>query len=299
MRDACVEAFQGKVDSYELIFVNDGSRDETWKELKKLAQEPLCCMKLVNFSRNFGKEAAIYAGLQQAEGDYVTLIDADLQQRPEVALSMLEILEAEPETDCVAAFQERRHESGLLVFFKNSFYRIINRVSDVQFYNGASDFRTFRRSVAEAILSMGEYYRFSKGIFAWVGFQTHFIPYVAEERNAGNTSWSFRKLFRYAIDGILAFTTAPLRIATGLGLGMAGLSLLYLVIVVIQKLTVGIEIPGYPTLIVLILLIGGIQLTTLGIMGEYLGRMYIQDKHRPIYIAKETLRIDPEGDKEE
>ena len=289
MRDACKKAFRGQVESYELIFVNDGSRDNTWRELKKLAAGSECRVKLVNFSRNFGKEAAMYAGLQQSEGDFVTIIDADLQQRPEVALEMLRLLESNPEADCVAAFQERRREGAVLTFFKNCFYRIINRISDVDFYNGASDFRTLRRSMVEAILSMKEYFRFSKGIFSWVGFETMFLPYTPETRNAGKSTWSFRKLFRYAIDGIIAFTTAPLKIATGLGLVMAGFSLLYLLVVVVQKLTVGIDVPGYPTLIVLILLIGGIQLITLGIIGEYIGRMYIQEKQRPIYIAREVV----------
>ena len=289
MRDACQNTFRGQVESYELIFVNDGSKDHTWQELKKLGEDSECRVKLVNFSRNFGKESAMYAGLQRAEGEYVTMIDADLQQRPETALTMLRMLEENPEADCVAAFQETRREGFILRFFKNSFYKIINRVSVVEFYNGASDFRTFRRNMADAILSMGEYHRFSKGIFSWVGFETVFLPYTPENRNAGKTSWSFRKLFGYAMDGIIAFTTAPLKIATGLGLVMAGLALLYLVVVIIQKLTVGIDIPGYPTLVGLLLLIGGIQLVTLGIAGEYIGRMYIQAKNRPIYIAKDDL----------
>ena len=294
MRDACRNVFRGKVESYELIFVNDGSRDNTWKVLKEAAASAECRVKLINFSRNFGKEAAMYAGLQQAEGEYVTIIDADLQQRPEVALEMVQMLEEHPELDCVAAYQEQRRESALLRFFKSGFYRLINRISDVDFFKGASDFRTFRHNVVEAILSMGEYYRFSKGIFAWVGFETYYMPYRAEERNAGQTSWSFRKLFRYAIDGIIAFTTTPLKLATGLGMIMAGFSLLYLIVVVIQKLTIGIDVPGYPTLIVLILLIGGIQMITLGIMGEYIARMYIQEKNRPIYIAKEMITVSPE-----
>ncbi len=289
MYEACHEVFSSGVESYEMIFINDGSRDNTWEVLKSLLPIAACPVKLVNFSRNFGKEAAMYAGLQQSEGDYVTVIDADLQQRPEVALTMVQYLDAHPDTDCVAAYQEQRSEGRFTVLCKNMFYRIINRMSEVDFRSGASDFRTMRRTMVEAVLSMKEYFRFSKGIFAWVGFETHFMPYRAEERNAGTTSWSFWKLVRYAIDGMLAFSTSPLRITTGLGMVMAGASLLYLLVVIIQKLTIGIDVPGYATIIALILLIGGIQMIMMGIMGEYIARMYIQEKQRPIYIAKQIL----------
>ena len=289
MYDAVRNVFGRTGFSYEMIFVNDGSRDNTWKELKNLPPDAGCSIKCINFSRNFGKEAAMYAGLQESCGEYVTIIDADLQQRPEVALEMVEYLDAHPDTDCVTAFQKERNEGIVLRFFKYCFYGIINAVSEVDFHQGASDFRTFRRSMADAILSLGEYHRFSKGIFSWVGFENYFMPYKAEMRNAGRTSWSFRKLFKYAVEGIMAFTTKPLRIATGLGIIMSLLSLLYLIIVIVQKLTVGIDVPGYATLIVLILLIGGIQMTTLGIVGEYIAKMYIQGKERPIYIMKEKV----------
>lgn len=287
MYDAVNAVFGRAGFSYEMIFVNDGSRDGTWKELKKLQPVGNGSLKCINFSRNFGKEAAMYAGLKESCGDYVTMIDADLQQRPEIALEMVEYLDAHPDTDCVTGFQKDRNEGIVLRFFKYCFYGLINAVSEVDFHQGASDFRTFRRNMADAILSLGEYYRFSKGIFSWVGFENHFIPYKAETRNAGKTTWSFRKLFKYAVEGIVAFTTKPLRIATGVGILMSLLSLLYLIIVVVQKLTVGIDVPGYATLIVLILLIGGIQMTTLGIVGEYIAKIYIQGKERPIYIMKE------------
>lgn len=274
---------------YEIVFVNDGSKDGTFKELQKLCEGDIP-VKIVNFSRNFGKESAMYAGLKESEGDYVTIIDADLQQRPSIALDMVNMLDNEPDYDCVAAYQEERKESKLLVFFKNSFYKLINKFSDTEFIQGASDFRTFRRPMVEAILSMDEYFRFSKGLFSWVGFNTKFIPYEVEERATGISKWSFKKLFKYALEGILAFTTAPLRIATLIGLFSSFLSIVYLVIVVVQKLFFGIAVAGYATIVVLILLIGGLQLCGLGIIGEYIARTYIQTKNRPIYIAKNVIK---------
>ncbi|MBR3818525.1 MAG: glycosyltransferase family 2 protein [Clostridia bacterium] len=274
---------------YELVFVNDGSRDGTFKELKKICNSDLP-VKIVNFSRNFGKESAMYAGLREAEGEYVTIIDADLQQRPSIALDMVNTLDNEPEYDCVAAYQDTRNESKALIFFKNCFYKLINKFSDTEFTQGASDFRTFRRPMVDAILSMDEYFRFSKGLFSWVGFKTKFIPYTADERATGESKWSFTKLFRYAMDGIFAFSTTPLRISTIIGLVTALLSIIYLFVVVIQKLAFGINVEGYATIVVLILLLGGIQLCCIGIIGEYIARTYIQTKNRPIYIAKEVIK---------
>lgn len=281
--------FSGVDFDYELVFVNDGSKDGTFKELQKLCEGDLP-VKIVNFSRNFGKESAMYAGLRESEGDYVTIIDADLQQRPSIALDMVRMLDGEPDYDCVAAYQESRRESKLLVFFKNSFYKLINKFSDTEFVQGASDFRTFRRPMVEAILAMDEYFRFSKGLFSWVGFNTKFIPYKVEERATGNSKWSFKKLFKYALDGIFAFTTAPLRFATIIGLLTSFLSIIYLIVVVIQKLAFGIPVAGYATIVVLILLLGGIQLCCIGIIGEYIARTYIQTKGRPIYIAKQVIK---------
>ena len=294
LQEVCVRAFAGKVDSYELIFVNDGSRDGTWRALKALYERHLCPVKLVNLSRNFGKEAAMYAGLQKSCGDYVTLLDADLQQSPDIVVEMVEFLDNNPDFDSVAAYQENRSEGKFTSWCKKRFYRLMDKVCDVNLHEGASDFRTFRRSVADAILSVKESHRFSKGIFSWVGFNTHFIPYVAQERHAGTTNWSFWKLFKYALDGIISYTTFPLKIATGIGGVMSFLSLIYMIVVVVQKLFFGIAIPGYPTLLVAILLIGGIQMIILGIIGEYIARIYIQGKHRPIYIAKEYLSYDEE-----
>ena len=284
--DACRQAFAGKIDDYEIVFVNDGSKDDTWKELKALWKQS-SNIKIMNFSRNFGKEAAMYAGLQKAEGQYVTVIDADLQQRPEVVVDMVAFLEANEDYDCVAAYQQERKEGAVLSFFKKVFYKLINSMCEINFRSGASDFRTFRREMVESVLELKEYFRFSKGIFSWVGYNTYFMPYDVQERNAGNTSWSFGKLMKYAVEGIVAFTTAPLNLATWLGGISALLAGVYMLVVIIQKLCFGIAIPGYPTLVVLILFIGGIQMLLLGIIGQYISKIYIEGKRRPIYIAKE------------
>ena len=289
---AVIEAFSGCTYDYEIVFVDDGSKDATLHELKKLHREQRCPVKVVSLSRNFGKEAALYAGLKNAKGDYISLIDADLQQRPEIVRDMVNILDSKPECDVVAAYQDKRSEGALLSFFKKTFYKLINKLSNVDLKADASDFRTFRRSVAESILSMGEYHRFSKGIFAWVGYNTVFIPYTACERAAGATKWGFRRLFNYAIDGIIGYSTTPLRIATVLGFITAAAAFLYLIAVVLEKLIAGIDIPGYATIIVLILFLGSMQLFCIGIIGEYVGRTFEQSKDRPIYIAKEVLEYD-------
>ncbi len=289
MYNAVKSDFAGVDFDYEMVFVNDGSRDGTLKELKKLLDGDIP-VKIVDFSRNFGKESAMYAGLREAQGDYVTIIDADLQQKPSIALEMVRTLDAEPEYDCVAAYQEDRNESKLLVFLKDGFYKTINKFADTEFVKGASDFRTFRRPMVEAILEMDEYFRFSKGLFSWVGFNTKFIPYKADERATGTSKWSFGKLFAYALEGILAFTTAPLKLATVGGIASAFLALIYLIIVIVEKLVKGIAVPGYATIVVLIALLGGLQLFALGIIGEYIGRIYVQTKGRPIYIAKNVIK---------
>ncbi len=288
-QQAVIGAFEGCGYDYEIVFVNDGSRDATLHNLKKLYAAQVCPVKVVSFARNFGKEAGLYAGLQHASGEYISLIDADLQQRPEIVRDMVKILDEHPEYDVVAAYQDRRNEGKVLSFFKKSFYAIINKLSKVTLQADASDFRTFRRSVRDSILELTEYHRFSKGIFAWVGYETCFIPYTACERAAGTTKWSFWKLMEYAIEGIIGFSTAPLRLATVLG-SMAGITaLLYLIWVVVEKLVWGINVPGYATIIVLILIFGALQLFCIGIIGEYVGRIFEQSKDRPIYIAKEVL----------
>lgn len=288
---ACRDAFADFSGGVEWVFVNDGSKDNTLSVLKTLYEQERS-VKVVNLSRNFGKESAMYAGLKESTGEYVTVIDADLQQHPRYVRDMVAFLEEHPEYDVVAAYQEERREGKGLAFFKRLFYKLINSLCEIDFRSGASDFRTFRRPVVESILSMQEYFRFSKGLFSWVGYETYYMPYRAEARNAGKTSWSFRKLCRYAIEGIIAFSTAPLTLAVWLGGICSVLSLLYMVAVIIQKLFFGIDVPGYPTLIVLILLLGGIQMILLGIIGQYIAKIYIEGKKRPIYIAREVLSKD-------
>ena len=288
-QNAVIQAFDGCGYDYEIVFVNDGSKDATLHNLKKMFKLQKCPVKVVSFSRNFGKESGIYAGLEHASGEYICLIDADLQQRPEIVVNMVNILDEQPEYDVVAAYQDRRGEGKVLSFFKKSFYSLINALSKVTLQPDASDFRTFRRSVRDSILELAEYHRFSKGIFAWVGYNTCFIPYTARERAAGTTKWSFWKLVEYAIEGIIGFSTAPLRLATVLG-GFSGIvSILYLLVVILEKLIKGIDVPGYATIIVLILFFGSMQLFCIGIIGEYVGRIFEQSKKRPIYVAKEVL----------
>lgn len=291
-QNAAIDAFKECAYDFEIVFIDDGSTDATLHELRKLHKAQKCPVKVVSFSRNFGKEAGLYAGLQHASGEYICFIDADLQQRPELVRDMVQILDNKPEYDVVAAYQDRRGEGKILSFFKKGFYAIINKLSDVNLKSDASDFRTIRRSVAESILSLGEYHRFSKGIFAWVGYNTCFIPYIACKRVAGISKWNFRKLFNYAVEGIIGYSTKPLRIATFLGGLTAFAAIIYLIIVVLQKLITGIDIPGYATIVVLVLFLGSMQLFCIGIIGEYVGRTFEQSKDRPIYIAKEILNND-------
>ncbi len=292
----CVEnCFKGRSFIYELVFVNDGSRDNTLLKLKELVKTQRGSIQVVSFSRNFGKESAIYAGLSRAKGDAVCIIDADLQQRPEVVLEMKEILDTKPEVDCVAAYQQKRKEGKVISAFKSWFYKIINKVSEVDFVNGASDFRLMRRQMVNAVLSMTEYHRFSKGILSWVGFNTEHIAYEVQPREHGESKWSVLKLTKYAIEGIVAFSTAPLRLATVIGFISSILSVIYLVGVVIQKLFFEIKVPGYASTVVLILFMGGLILFCLGIIGEYLAKIYVQMKNRPIYIEKEYFSNENEN----
>lgn len=287
------KVFRGKADDYEFVFVNDGSTDGTYKKLKKIYEEnSVSSVQILTFSRNFGKEAAIFAGLSYAKGDLVCIIDADLQQRPEVVLEMLCAMEQDETLDCVAAYQANRKESKTMKGLKYSFYKLINKVADVDFVNGASDFRLLKRTMVDAILRMTEYHRFSKGIFSWVGFNTKYIPYTVQERQFGETKWSYGKLFKYAFDGIISFSTFPLKLATGVGLVTSAASIVYLIAVVLQKLIWGIDVPGYATIVVLVLFLGGMQLFCLGILGEYISKIYLQVKNRPIYILKEHLGKD-------
>ena len=291
--DEVNKAFLGKVDDYEFVFINDGSRDKTYEKLKGIHKASSGNVQVISFSRNFGKEGAIYAGLTHARGDLVCLIDADLQQRPEVVLEMLDVLNSNEELDCVTAYQKKRKESKIMTAFKSAFYKLINKISDVNFVNGASDFRLMKREMVNAILQMTEFHRFSKGIFSYVGFNTEYIPYEVAERESGESKWGFKKLFKYAFEGIFSFSTAPLKLSTYVGFTSSVLSILYLIFVVVQKFAFGIDVPGYATIVVLVLLLGGIQLFCLGVTGEYIAKMYVQGKNRPVYIVKNHLKANP------
>ena len=277
---------------FELIFVDDGSKDRTLeicKELKLLDER----VHYLSFSRNFGKEAALYAGLKAATGDYIAVMDADLQDPPELLKDMLSILQNEEQIDCVATRRTtRRGEPPIRSFFAKSFYKLINRISKAEIMDGARDFRMMTRQVVDAVLSMGEYNRFSKGIFGWIGFRTKWLDYVNVERVAGETKWSFWKLFLYAIDGIIAFSTMPLVIASLSGILFCITAILMAVYFAVKTVLYGDPVAGFPTLICLILLIGGVQLFCIGILGQYLSKTYLEAKKRPIYIVKETDRME-------
>ena len=278
--DEIYKIFKNKKIKYEIVFVNDGSSDKTYSKLNDLLDKKMQNIKVVNFSRNFGKEAAMYAGLKESTGDFVTIIDADMQQRPEIILQMLDILKTNEEYDVVAAYQKERKEGKVLTFFKNSFYKFINSIASVRFVKGASDFRTFRRVVVDAILEVSEYNRFSKGIFSFVGFNTYYLPYKVEERRTGTTKWSFTKLFNYAIEGIVGFTVSPLRLPFYISIILFLTSLITLIVFLINGIS------AFGTLLVIILFIMGVLFVTLGIMGEYLSKVYLEVKNRPVYILK-------------
>lgn len=278
---------------YELVFVNDGSRDKTWEILEAFTRDHGSAPRVVavDFSRNFGKEAALLAGLSHATGDCVSFMDADLQQEPETLLEMYRELMAHPEADCVAAYQAARHESALLKGLKGAFYKTFKAVTDGtgDMIAGASDFRVFRRDVADALLAMPEYHRFTKGLFAWVGFETIPFAYEPSERAAGSSKWSVRALMRYALEGIFSFSTLPLKLATWVGGASFLASIVYFFVVLCDTFVRQNTPRGYPTIVCLILFLGGITLLTLGIIGEYIARIYLEDKRRPIYIAKRVL----------
>ena len=272
---------------YELLFINDGSRDGTLAVMKELAAADPRVLYF-SFSRNFGKEAAMYAGFCNARGDYIAVMDADLQDPPSLLPKMLEILMSE-EYDSVATRRaDRKGEPPVRSWFARRFYSLINRISDADIVDGARDFRLMTRDMKDAILSMGEYNRFSKGIFGWVGFRTYWLPYKNTERVAGQTKWSFWGLVKYAIDGILSFSQAPLDIASWFGILMTGFAFLMLLFIVVRRLIFGDPVAGWASTICVIIFIGGLQLFCLGIIGQYLAKTYIEVKNRPHYIISDT-----------
>lgn len=284
--DETSRVFDGKVSDYEIIFVDDGSRDKTYDEIEALHKSH-SQVRGISFSRNFGKEAAMLAGLRASRGDLVCLIDADLQQRPEVVLEMLSHMKEDPELDCVAAYQDKRNEGKIISFLKSSFYKIINKISDVRFVNGASDFRLMKREMVDAIISLTEKNRFTKGIFGYVGFKTKFIPFTHAKREIGTTKWGLVKLFKYAFHGILAFSIAPLKIPMVAGIASV---ISAIAVALIQLISRGFSPWSESALIAaVILLVGGVQMVALGVVAEYLSKMYIEIKDRPAYFIRRRL----------
>lgn len=272
---------------FEFIFINDGSKDSTIKEIKKLNKIDNR-VRFVSFSRNFGKEAAMYAGLENSKGDYAVIIDVDLQHPPELIKEMYKRIN-EKGYDCVATRRKNRNGEPIIrSFFSKKFYKIINKISDTHIVEGATDYRLMKRSMVDAILGVKEYNRFSKGIFEWVGFDTDWIAIENQERQAGSTTWSFWSLLRYSMEGFLAYTTMPLLISSVLGIVLFCISIIYAIFIIIKTLIIGESVAGWPTIACLILFLSGIQLLCVGILGQYLAKTYLETKRRPIYIAKET-----------
>ncbi len=277
---------------FNFIFVDDGSRDKTLLIMLKLANEQQD-VQYISFSRNFGKEAAMYAGLKYSSGDYVIVMDADLQHPPALFPRMLESIEAGHDC-CAARRTTRKGEARIRSMFSRMFYRLSNKICDVELVQGAVDYRIMSRQMVDSILTLSEVQRFSKGIFTWVGFDTEWIPYENVERTVGKTKWSFTGLLKYAVDGITAFSITPLRLVTGMGFLISLAAFIYIVVTLIQTFVCGISVPGYVTILSAVLFLGGIIEFSIGILGEYIGHIYMEAKDRPIYIAKST-NIKKEG----
>ena len=278
--------------NFEIIYINDGSIDNTLKNIKKLSNGN-SNVKYISFSRNFGKESAIYAGLKNVSGDLICIMDVDLQHPPSLLPEMIETISHE-DYDVVAARRtSRKGESAIKSFFSHLFYKIFNRISEMNLVEGATDYRVMTRQVVDSILQLSEYNRFSKGLFQWVGFDTKWISYENVERVAGETTWSFWGLFKYSIEGIVAFTTAPLSMSTFLGTVISIIAFIYMIIIIARYLLYSDPVQGFATIMCAILLLGGIQLLSIGILGKYLEKTYKETKNRPIFIVKES-NIDDE-----
>lgn len=280
---------------FRYILVNDGSRDNTYLVMKKLAEQ-YENVKYISFSRNFGKEAAMFAGFKNSSGDYVIVMDADLQHPPTMFPDMIKGIEEG--YDCCAAMRSSREgESKIRSFFSKTFYKISNRITDVKMPYNAVDYRIMSRAMVNSILELSEVQRFSKGIFSWVGFNTKWLPYENVERAVGTTKWSFWGLFRYAIDGIACFSVTPLRFIAVLGFFISAIAFIYILVTLIQTLVFGINVPGYVTTLCATLFLGGITEFSIGILGEYIGRIYMETKDRPIYILQHSNLENPKQDK--
>ncbi|MCM1226290.1 MAG: glycosyltransferase family 2 protein [Clostridium sp.] len=272
---------------FELLFVNDGSRDDTLKILRDLAKKDER-VRYISFSRNFGKEAGMFAGLENSKGDYVVVMDADLQHPPAFIPKMYDYVTKEG-YDCATTRRvSRKGESKVRSWFARKFYRIMNKISQTEIVDGAQDFRFMTRDMVDAILSMKEYNRFSKGIFSWVGFSVKYIEYENVERAAGTTAWSFWKLFLYSLEGIFAFSTAPLALASLLGVLSCFISFIWVIAIIVKTIAFGENVQGFPTIMCAIFFVGGLQLFCTGILGQYLSKTYLETKSRPVYIVKET-----------
>ncbi len=271
----------------EILFIDDGSKDRTLEVIKKIKSVERR-VKYISFSRNFGKEAAIYAGLEQSSGDYVTIMDADLQDPPSLLMDMYKAVTEEGYDTAATRRTTRVGEPKIRSFFARKFYKIINKISETELVDGARDFRIMTRQVVQAILNMKEYNRFTKGINEWIGFKTKWFEFENIERSAGNTKWSFWKLVLYSIDGITAFSTKPLALSAMLGLLFCMISFIFICVIIIKTLVYGDPVSGWPSLAVMVLFIGGIQLFCIGILGQYLSRTYMETKRRPIYIVREA-----------
>ena len=277
---------------FELLFINDGSKDRSLEIIKELALKDEC-VKYISFSRNFGKEAAIYAGIENSDGDMTVIMDADLQDPPQLLPKMYQAI-AEEGYDSVATRRvSRKGEPKIRSFFARRFYRLMNRISKVDLVDGARDFRMMSRAFTDALLELGEYNRFSKGLFGWVGFETKWLEYENVQRVAGETKWSFWRLLLYSLDGIMAFSTLPLSIAALLGVTMCLIAAVAIVFTIVRQLLYGGSAFGWPSMICVILFLGGIQLFCIGILGSYLAKTYLEVKKRPIYICKETNKDCP------
>lgn len=277
---------EGKID-FEIIFIDDGSKDKTLEVIKKLSEQDEC-IHYVSFSRNFGKEAAMYAGFEHANGEYVVTMDVDLQDPPHLIPEMIRSIEEEGYDSVATRRVTRKGEPPIRSFFARRFYGLINKISDADIVDGARDFRMMKRDMVNAILSMPEYNRFTKGIFGWVGFKTKWIEFENVERAAGETKWSFWKLFRYALEGIIAFSIVPLTIVSLIGVIVCIIAFLFLLFVVIRATIFGDPVAGWPSLICVISFLSGIQLLGIGVVGMYLSKTYLETKKRPIYIKKES-----------
>lgn len=277
---------EGKID-FEIIFIDDGSKDKTLEVIKKLSEQDEC-IHYVSFSRNFGKEAAMYAGFEHANGEYVVTMDVDLQDPPHLIPEMIRCIEEEGYDSVATRRVTRKGEPPIRSFFARRFYGLINKISDADIVDGARDFRMMKRDMVNAILSMPEYNRFTKGIFGWVGFKTKWIEFENVERAAGETKWSFWKLFRYALEGIIAFSTVPLTIVSLIGVIVCIIAFLFLLFVVIRATIFGDPVAGWPSLICVLSFLSGIQLLGIGVVGMYLSKTYLETKKRPIYIKKES-----------